>query len=116
MPPPIVHGQPEQSIIQKLGMGAAMGGAVGMTLGFIFGGFSIISRGAGPRGSLNTLASYMLSSGGTFAFFMSIGSVIRTEDHHLYSISELHSARSFWKSNSTSNQISSKTKSNDPST
>ncbi|EGF97398.1 uncharacterized protein MELLADRAFT_114372 [Melampsora larici-populina 98AG31] len=97
MPPPIAHGQAEQSILQKLGMGAAMGGAVGMTLGFIFGGFSIISRGAGPRGPLNTLATYMLSSGGTFAFFMSIGSVIRTEDHHHYSISELAAARYRWR-------------------
>lgn len=75
---------PPPSILNKMGMGAAMGGAVGLTLGFLFGSFSIISRGPGPRGPLNTLATYMASSGGTFAFFMSIGSVIRTETEGSY--------------------------------
>merc|ERR1712137_946406 len=72
-----------------------MGGAVGMTLGFLFGGYSIISRGAGPRGPLNTLATYMASSGGTFAFFMSIGSVIRTETNLSYNSSQL-APLSYW--------------------
>lgn len=31
---------------------------------------------------MGTLAQYMLSSGATFGFFMSIGSVIRTESLH----------------------------------
>ncbi|KAG0149114.1 hypothetical protein CROQUDRAFT_349115 [Cronartium quercuum f. sp. fusiforme G11] len=106
MPPPIAHGPAEQSIIQKLGMGAAMGGAVGMTLGFLFGSFAIISRGAGPRGPLNTLATYMLSSGGTFAFFMSIGSVIRTESRDNYSISQLASARYGWNGQHSFHQTS----------
>jgi len=99
MPMPIAHDQPQQqSIIQKMGMGAAMGGAVGMTLGFLFGGFAIISRGAGPRGPLNTLATYMASSGGTFAFFMSIGSVIRTESHHSLTSPQLAALQSHWRS------------------
>ncbi|MBW0498891.1 hypothetical protein O181_038606 [Austropuccinia psidii MF-1] len=94
MPASMVHAQPQQqSVLQKLGMGAAMGGAVGMTLGFLFGGYAIITRGAGPRGPLNTLATYMMSSGGTFAFFMSIGSVIRTETHSSYTPSQLALAK-----------------------
>ena len=71
-----------------------MGGGVGLTIGFIFGSYSIIrcayylprhlrrrthaslSRGgAGPRGFLATLSQYMLSSAATFSFFLAIGSV-----------------------------------------
>ncbi|CAH7666425.1 reactive mitochondrial oxygen species modulator 1-domain-containing protein [Phakopsora pachyrhizi] len=89
--------QANQPILQKFGMGAAMGGAVGLTLGFIFGGYSIITRGAGPRGPLNTLATYMISSGGTFAFFMSIGSVIRTESRSNYSDLDLELSRLNWQ-------------------
>ncbi|KAI9621718.1 hypothetical protein KEM48_007604 [Puccinia striiformis f. sp. tritici PST-130] len=99
MPVPIAHDQAQQqSVVQKMGMGAAMGGAVGMTLGFLFGGFAIISRGAGPRGPLNTLATYMASSGGTFAFFMSIGSVIRTESRNPLTSTQLSSLQSQWHS------------------
>lgn len=38
------------------------------------------SNGAGPRGFLPSLSGYMLSSAATFGFFMSIGTVIRTQD------------------------------------
>lgn len=38
-----------------------------------------MSAGPGPRGAMATLAQYMISSGATFGFFMSIGTVIRTE-------------------------------------
>jgi hypothetical protein len=67
---------------------------VGLTIGFIFGNFAILScvhtpscqnrslltlrvratdssGGAGRKGYLPTLSTYMLSSGATFAFFMS---------------------------------------------
>lgn len=73
-------------------MGAAMGAGVGLTMGFLFGSFSILryvlrpsrvgpafslgSRGgAGPRGVLPTLSQYMLGSAATFSFFLAIGSV-----------------------------------------
>ncbi len=81
-------------------MGAAMGAGVGLTIGFIFGSYSIMRSvavlstnnntrlnvpyahrgGAGPRGILPTLSQYMLSSGATFAFFLSIGSVSAPSD------------------------------------
>ncbi|KAL4399104.1 subunit of TIM23 translocase complex [Malassezia pachydermatis] len=75
----IQQAPPQQSVLSKLGMGAVMGSLVGLTIGFIGGGFQILRAGPGPRGVMGTLAQYMLSSGATFGFFMSIGSVIRTE-------------------------------------
>ncbi|KAA6410182.1 MAG: mitochondrial genome maintenance Mgr2 [Lasallia pustulata] len=65
----------------KWKMGAMLGGSVGLIMGFIFGGFNIMRFGAGPNGVTRTLGQYMLGSGVTFGFFMSIGSVIRTEGH-----------------------------------
>jgi len=61
-------------------MGAMMGAGVGFTIGFIFGNFSILRGGAGPRGYLATLSQYMISSAATFSFFLAIGSVIRNDD------------------------------------
>ena len=76
-------------------MGAMMGGSVGLIMGFILGGYNIMKFGGGPDGPLRMLSKYMLGSGATFgwdhihsragtlanmcSFFMSIGSVIRTE-------------------------------------
>lgn len=67
------------STFDKWKMGALLGGSVGLIMGFVFGGFNIMRFGAGPNGVIRTLGQYMLGSAATFGFFMSIGSVIRTE-------------------------------------
>ncbi|KAK2867995.1 subunit of TIM23 translocase complex [Arthroderma sp. PD_2] len=67
------------STFDKMKMGAMMGGSVGLIMGFIIGTVSIFQYGAGPNGIMRTLGKYMAGSGATFGFFMSIGSVIRTE-------------------------------------
>ncbi|CAK5265020.1 unnamed protein product, partial [Mycena citricolor] len=69
----------EPTVWTKLKMGAMMGGGVGLTIGFLFGGWSILQHGAGPRGVLSTLSKTMLSSAATFSFFLAIGSVIRSD-------------------------------------
>ncbi|KAK4136906.1 hypothetical protein BT67DRAFT_432639 [Trichocladium antarcticum] len=80
MPPPPSHpGGHGPSNVEKFKMGAMMGGTVGMIIGFIFGTVNIFRYGAGPNGIMRTLGQYMLGSGATFGFFMSIGSVIRSD-------------------------------------
>ncbi|SCV72748.1 BQ2448_4285 [Microbotryum intermedium] len=83
MPPPppkaLPPGAEEPTVWSKLKMGATMGTMVGLTIGFLFGSFAILRNGAGPRGFLPSLSTYMLSSAATFGFFMSIGTVIRTD-------------------------------------
>ncbi|WVW86821.1 protein mgr2 [Kwoniella bestiolae CBS 10118] len=74
------------STFDKMKMGAIMGSCVGLTIGFIFGSFSVMRAGPGPRGLVATLSQYMLSSAATFGFFMSIGSVIRTESQYAYAL------------------------------
>ncbi|EFZ03979.1 hypothetical protein MHUMG1_08474 [Metarhizium humberi] len=101
-------GQHGPSNFDKLKMGAMMGGTVGTIMGFIFGTnteqqpdsmvcsasnsmtgtVNIFRYGAGTQGIMRTLGQYMLVSGTTFGFFMSIGSVIRSDAdpklHELY--------------------------------
>ncbi|KAL6363140.1 hypothetical protein LRP88_02546 [Fusarium phalaenopsidis] len=71
MPPvaPINAGQHGPSNMEKFKMGAMMGGST----------VNIFRYGAGPNGIMRTLGQYMLGSGATFGFFMSIGSVIRSD-------------------------------------
>ncbi|KAI8331226.1 mitochondrial genome maintenance protein Mgr2 [Chlamydoabsidia padenii] len=69
----------EPSTIDKMKMGATMGGVVGLCVGFVFGGITILRFGGGKKGAISTLSQYMVGSAASFGFFMSIGSVIRSE-------------------------------------
>lgn len=55
------------------------GTLVGLTIGFIGASIQILRAGPGPRGLLGTFSQIMLPSAATFGFFMSIGTVLRTE-------------------------------------
>ncbi|GAA5817843.1 hypothetical protein MFLAVUS_011402 [Mucor flavus] len=70
----------EPSAFDKMKMGAAMGGTVGLCIGFVFGSISLMRFGAGTKGPVNMLSQYMLGSAASFGFFMAIGSVVRSED------------------------------------
>ncbi|KAK7737301.1 subunit of TIM23 translocase complex [Cytospora paraplurivora] len=79
MPVPVNTAHAGPSITDKMKMGAMMGGTVGVIIGFIYGTVSIFRYGAGPNGIMRTLGQYMGASGATFGFFMSIGSVVRSD-------------------------------------
>ncbi|PSR87223.1 reactive mitochondrial oxygen species modulator 1-domain-containing protein [Coniella lustricola] len=79
MPVPVNPGLSGPSNIDKAKMGAMMGGTVGVIIGFIYGTVSIFRYGAGPNGIMRTLGQFMGASGATFGFFMSVGSVIRSD-------------------------------------
>ncbi|KFA61884.1 hypothetical protein S40285_06568 [Stachybotrys chlorohalonatus IBT 40285] len=82
MPPvaaTIPSGPHGPSNFDKWKMGAMMGGTVGVIIGFIYGTTNIFRYGAGTQGVFRTLGQYMGASGATFGFFMSIGSVVRSD-------------------------------------
>ncbi|KAJ1559745.1 subunit of TIM23 translocase complex [Cladochytrium tenue] len=68
------------AMVERMKMGFVMGGITGMSIGFLSGAFTVLRFGPGERGYLATVGSQMLQSGGFFAFLMSIGSLLRTEE------------------------------------
>ncbi|KAL2311935.1 Protein mgr2 [Schizosaccharomyces pombe] len=95
----------QPSTVDKLKMGAIMGSAAGLGIGFLFGGVAVLRYGPGPRGFLRTLGQYMLTSAATFGFFMSIGSVIRNEDIPLIQQSGSHWNQRLLNENANSSRI-----------
>ncbi|EPB84880.1 hypothetical protein HMPREF1544_08382 [Mucor circinelloides 1006PhL] len=68
----------EPSTFEKMKMGAAMGGTVGLCIGFVFGSISLMRFGSGNKSPISMLSQYMIGSAASFGFFMC--SVVRSEN------------------------------------
>ena len=66
-----------QSCFDKVKMGFMMGFAIGMSTGFLFGGFQALRFGLRGRELVTTLGKSMGSAGGSFGVFMSVGTALR---------------------------------------
>lgn len=84
--PPVqrVQYQQEMSPFEKFKMGALMGATVGVMVGVVFGGYAVLTQGPGPHGYMRTIGQYVGGSAATFGLFMSVGSVIRSEELHSF--------------------------------
>ncbi|EFX01878.1 mitochondrial genome maintenance protein [Grosmannia clavigera kw1407] len=96
MPPVSTGHAVGPSTSDKLKMGAMMGGTVGVIIGFIYGTVNIFRYGAGVNGIMRTLGQYMAASGATFGFFMSIGSVIRSDSSPIVQEAYANARRRPW--------------------
>ncbi len=71
------HGGGGVSCFDKIKYGAMIGGAVGLSIGAIFGTVAGIKYGLRGRELITNLGKVMIQTGGTFGTFMGIGSAIR---------------------------------------
>ncbi|KAH6562341.1 hypothetical protein BASA50_006572 [Batrachochytrium salamandrivorans] len=68
---------------EKAKMGFLMGATVGMTTGFIYGTYFVLSVGPPPGKSyIQAIGKNMLQQGSMLGFFLSIGSLLRNEELH----------------------------------
>jgi hypothetical protein len=66
-----------QSCFDKVKMGFFMGLTIGMSTGFLFGGFQAFRYGLRGRELISTLGKSMIQTGGSFGVVMGIGTALR---------------------------------------
>lgn len=66
-----------QSCFDKVKMGFFMGFGIGMTTGFLLGGFQAFRYGLRGRELIGVLAKSMGQAGGSFGVFMAVGTGLR---------------------------------------
>ena len=71
------RGQQGPTCFEKVRTGFMMGFAIGMSTGFLFGGFQAFRFGLRGRELISTLAKSMGQAGGSFGVFMSVGTALR---------------------------------------
>eukprot|EP00127_Corallochytrium_limacisporum_P003097 Clim_evm26s146 gene=Clim_evmTU26s146 len=71
-------GGAQPSKFERAKLGAMMGFSVGASIGCILGSYQCFRMGLRGRDFVRTVGKVMLQSGGSFGFFMGIGSVIRS--------------------------------------